>query len=85
MQKLTKNEQEFTEFPMPKQKIYTTIQVRKGPIGKMLLDIAQAERRSKGAQIEYMIEREHKRIFGDGEAAHAPTEEPVNPFVTEMD
>lgn len=58
---------------MPETEL-TTVQITK-KASSMLAELASAERRSKTGQIEYMIEREHQRIFNDGENAHAPTEE----------
>ena len=63
---------------------YTTVQITKG-VSNKLADLADHYRRSKAGQVEFMVSQEHRRVFGDGESAHAPTPEPVNPFVAEMD
>ena len=47
-----------------------------------LRDLAEDGKRSE--LVRNLIKREHERVFGDGEAQHAPAEE-ENPFVTEMD
>lgn len=44
-----------------------------------------AEDGKRSEFVRNLINREYNRVFGDGEVAHAPMPEPVNPFVAEMD
>lgn len=52
----------------------TTVQITKG-VSNMLADLAEHYRRSKTGQLEYMIQREHQRVFSDNETTHAPINE----------